>query len=127
MTQTTWFDLSNQDRQRGKVERYRERYGTVEQTRDQGIELVHRNADTAWKRAARERLQEVIRTHETFTADDILINLEERGIVTGDTRAIAAILIAARKAGQIEATDNFTPTKRPASHKRPIRVWRVIK
>ena len=125
--QPTWFDLSNQHRQAEKIAKYREKYGPAERARDEGIELVHRHADTDWKRAARQRLQEICRTHDTFTSDDLLIHLEERGIVTGDNRALAAILIGARKAGQIEATDNWVPTKRKASHRRPIRVWRVIK
>ncbi|MGB3684940.1 MAG: hypothetical protein WA991_03845 [Ornithinimicrobium sp.] len=125
--QPTWFDLGNRERRREKEKRYRQRYSPTEQRRDKGIELVHRNASTPWKEAARKQLQQVIETRTTFTSDNILIPLEQQGVVTGDTRALAAILIGARKAGQIEATDNFIPTKRPSRHRAPLRVWRVVK
>lgn len=120
------WDIADDLKRQEGVERMRH-YGQVEQRRDRGIELVYQRANTPWKRAAAERLQQVIKTHDTFTSDDILIDLEQRGIVTGDTRALAAILKGAAKAGQIEATDNFIPTKRPSRHRAPIRVWRVIK
>ena len=125
--QPTWFDLSNQNRRADKVAKYYERYGPAEVARDRGIELVHKHASTPWKQAAANRILEITKSHDTFTSDEVLIPLEREGIITSDTRALAAILIAARKLGLIEATDNFVPTKRPASHRRPIRVWRVIK
>lgn len=120
------YDLKDQlDRQRG-MEKMK-RYGKVEQERDRGIELVYRNANTPWKSAAAEQLQVVCRTMNEFTSDDIIEPLEERGIVTADNRAIAAILKGAQKAGLIEPTDNYRATKRLKSHRRPKLVWRVIK
>lgn len=108
MTQTTFFDQATK-------------------ARDEGIELVWQHADTHWKRAAGEQLQAVISSgRDFFTSDDVLIPLEERGIVTGDTRAIASLLLAARKLGLIETTDQFTTCRRKSRHNAPIRTWRVV-
>lgn len=107
MTQQTIFDIA-------------------EKRKLEGIELVWQHADTAWKRAAGLQLQTVIasgRTH--FTSDDILLPLEQRGVVTGDTRALASLLLAARKVGLIETTEHFVACRRPQRHRAPVRVWAV--
>lgn len=98
-------------------------YDIAERKKQEGIELVYRNANTDWKRAAADRLREVIERQRTFTSDDILMHLDAKGIVTGDNRAIAAILQAAARVGLISATDKFIRCKRPSRHSAPIMVW----
>lgn len=102
-------------------------FDQVERKKLEGIELVYAHADTVWKREAAMQLQLVINNLETFTSDDVLIPLEERGITTRDTRALAAILLAAKRMNLIEATDSFVRCRRPTRHHAPIMVWRVLK
>lgn len=98
-------------------------FDQVEQAKQTGIELVYRHASTTWKRAAADRLYSVIQKQEFFTSDDVLIPLEKDGEVTGDNRAIAAILQAFSRAGLITATDRFITCKRKSRHHAPVRVW----
>lgn len=104
MTQQTIFDITEKKKQ-------------------EGIELVYRHANTDWKRAAAARLLEVAQTQRTFTSDDVLIYLEQKGITTGDNRAIAAVLQAFGRAGLIRGTDRFVRCRRPQRHGAPIMVW----
>ena len=129
--QPTWMDLSNREALRRKHTHFYKGQTApmtkADQAKTLGIELVYSHADTAWKRAATERLQEVVERYDTFTSDDIIEPLEAQGITTGDNRAIAAILKGAEKAGLIEPTDNFIATKRAKAHSRPKRVWKVVR
>lgn len=102
-------------------------FDVVEKKKHEGIELVYRHADTTWKREAALQLQKVIDNCERFTSDYILMPLEKRGIVTRDTRALAAILLAAKRLGLIEPTENYVPCQRKSRHHAPILVWRVVK
>jgi len=103
-------------------------FDQAEKAKNEAIELVWAHADSYWKRTAGIQLQTILASgRETFTSDDILVPLEQRGVVTGDTRAVAALLIAARKLGLIETTDQFTTCRRPQRHRAPIRVWRVVR
>lgn len=98
-------------------------FDAVERKKQEGIEVVYRHADTQWKRAASERLIDVINRQRRFTSDDILIYLEAKGIVTGDNRAIAAILQSAARVGLISGTDTFVRCRRPSRHGAPIMMW----
>lgn len=102
-------------------------FDITEKKKLEGIELVYAHANTEWKREASLQLQKVIDNYELFTSDNILIPLEKRGITTKDTRALAAILLAAKRLGLIEPTDNYIKCKRVSRHHAPILVWRVIK
>lgn len=104
MTQTTIFDQ-------------------VEKAKQEGIELVYRHADTLWKKEAAKRLLEVATRQRRFTSDDILISLENKGVTTGDNRALAAILQSANRMGLITSTDTFVRCRRPSRHGAPIMMW----
>lgn len=101
-------------------------FDVAEKKKQEGIELVWQHANTFWKREAALQLQAVINSGKIhFTSDDILMPLEARGVITGDTRALAALLLAARKLGLIETTDMFQTCRRKSRHNAPIRVWVV--
>lgn len=109
-------------------------FDQAERKKQEGIELVYRHADTEWKKAAAQRLFDIINNRKLFTSDDILSYLEREGVVTGDNRAIAALLQAAKRMNLIDhyyILDKngdkwpiFTTCKRPTRHKAPVRVWR---
>lgn len=98
-------------------------YDQVEKKKQEGIELVYRHADTDWKRAAADQLFIIAQQQRHFTSDDILIPLEKKGIVTGDNRAIAAVLQSAARMNLIKSTDRFVRCRRPSRHGAPIMVW----
>lgn len=107
MQQTTIFDLAERKKQ-------------------EGIELVYRHSDSVWKREAAQRLYDVAHALPYFTSDDILENLESRGIITRDNRALAAILQSAKRMGMIEGTDNFVRCRRLSRHGAPIMQWKSL-
>lgn len=98
-------------------------YDLAERKKQEGMEVVYRNADTQWKRAAAERLRYLVENRKTFTSDDILTYLEAKGIVTGDNRAMGALMQSASRVGLICATERFVRCKRPSRHGAPIMVW----
>ena len=98
-------------------------FDTAEKKKQEGIELVYKHANTTWKRAAADRLRWLVENRRMFTSDDILEHLEAKGIVTGDNRAIAAILQSAGRVGLISSTDKFVRCRRPSRHGAPIMVW----
>ena len=98
-------------------------FDQTERKKQEGIEVAYRNANTEWKRAAVARLHHVIQTQRNFTSDDILIDLEARGITTGSNKAIAGILQSFSRSGLITATDRFTRCRRPSRHGAPVMVW----
>ena len=101
-------------------------YDQTEKAKQEGIELVFRNADTSWKKAAAKQLLAVAKKKKSFTSDDILIPLETAGIVTTDNRAIAAILQSAARMNLIKATDIFVRCKRKSRHGAPVMMWESL-
>lgn len=101
-------------------------FDQIERKKQEGIELVFRNADTHWKRQAAAKLFEVAKTKKRFTSDDILIPLEEAGIVTKDNRAIAAILQSAARMNLIMATETFIRCRRKSRHGAPVMMWKSL-
>lgn len=98
-------------------------FDQAEKAKREGIELVYQHADSVWKKAASQKLLEVAKRQRRFTSDDILIPLERAGIVTGDNRAIAAVLQAANRMGLITSTDTFVRCRRKSRHGAPIMQW----
>jgi hypothetical protein len=102
-------------------------FDQAEQKKTLGVELVFRHANSEWKQAAADKLLEIIELKQTFTSDDILIPLERAGMVTGDNRAIAAVLLSAARLKLIRASDRFVNCRRKSRHNAPIRVWESLR
>lgn len=98
-----------------------------EKQKNEGIEAAYRGADTEWKRAAIECLQRMIKTQKYVTSEDVVLELNKRGITTSENRAMGAIMQSFSRAGLIESTGQFTTSRRPECHKSPVRVWRSKK
>jgi hypothetical protein len=63
----------------------------------------------------------------TFTTDDIWQAATDANLpLPHEPRALGAILHRLAREHRIEATATFTPSKRVACHRRPIRVWRHV-
>jgi hypothetical protein len=94
-----------------------------EKLRDLAIEAAKLGADPAWKIAALVELGKLAQTRETFTADDVLLAIPKE-ITTHEKRALGAVMQFAARQDWIVATDDWTPSRIPARHARPVRVWK---
>lgn len=102
-------------------------FDIAERKKTEGMEVAYRNADTEWKRAAVEQVQFLVDTQRFFTSEDAVLRLNELGIVTGENRAMGAIMKAFERAGQIVSTGRFSVSRRPECHKSPVRIWQSKK
>lgn len=98
-------------------------FDQAEQAKQQGMEVSYRNADSVWKKAARDRIKHLAENTSQFTADDVIDYLDQQGIVTNNNSALGAIFQAFARAGIISSTDLFKVSRRPSRHQAPIRVW----
>lgn len=126
MLQKTIWEVADDLKDKADMNRLT-KYGPVEQAKQQGIELAYHHSDNDWKRAAKEQLFKVIKTNDEFTSDEIIMPLEARGIFTHDNRAIAAILLAAKRLGLIEPTGTQVKCKRPKRHNGWVALWRTVR
>lgn len=98
-------------------------FDVAERKKTEGMEVAFRNANTKWRQAAVEHLQYLVETRRFITSEDVVLHLNGLGIVTGENRAMGAIMKAFERAGQIISTGRFTESRRPECHKSPVRIW----
>lgn len=100
-------------------------YDLARQQKHEGMERSYLNSDSEWRKAVNERMTEIMSSKETFTADDVIIPLDERGIFTRDNRALGAIFTAYARTGLIENTRTQVVCKRKKRNNGYVTVWRV--
>lgn len=98
-------------------------FDQAEQAKHEGMEVSYRNAGTAWKRAAADRVRSLAKRRKYFTADDVIEWLDNNGIVTGENRALGAIMQSASRMGLIKHTNEFRRCRRPGRHGGTVAVW----
>lgn len=99
-------------------------FDQAERAKQEGINASYNHTTTIWKDAAGEALIAVAKTHREFTSDEVWSYLAQRGIHTGENRALGAVMQAGGRAGVIEHTDRYRATTRPVGHKGPKAIWR---
>lgn len=92
--------------------------------RDEGIKQADENAMEAWKMEADDVLNALANTRHTFTTDDVWALMTT---TTPEPRAMGAVMVRAAKDGIIVATNSYVESSRPASHRRPLRVWAGVR
>jgi hypothetical protein len=92
--------------------------GTV--LRDEGIKRADEHAQEAWRDEADAVLNQLSMTGIPFTTDDVWALI---GATTQEPRAMGAVMLRAARDGIIRSTDSYSESARPASHRRPLRVW----
>jgi hypothetical protein len=91
---------------------------------DQALAVVSDHADYQWVKRARRAVAHVAECKPTFTADDVWDALDaEYDVATHERRALGAVMRWATRRGICHPTDDYTPSRRPECHKRPVRVW----
>ena len=95
--------------------------------RERAIEVVEQNADEEFRHGAIELLYSLSRSHRELTSDDLWGQLHLHGIPRPrEPRAMGAIMREGVRRGWIQPTDKHILSKRPACHRRPLRVWRSL-
>jgi hypothetical protein len=94
---------------------------TGTQLRDEAIQQVEDNADADWLAEADAALEYAASRYDLFTSDDIwdLLTSTPR-----EPRAMGAVLRRGQAAGLIKPTETWWQSRRAASHRRPLRVWK---
>lgn len=98
-------------------------FDKYERRKQEGIEASFFHADTEWKQAAAQRVFWLANNRYEFTADDVTEYLNEKGITTGNSSALGAIMQAAQRLGIITNTGHFRESRRPVTHGAPVRIW----
>lgn len=79
------------------------------------------HANSAWKEAALKVLEDMLLVNEYVTANDFTKAIKGMAIKTHDNRAIAGVVMRARKMGWIEKTGETRSSK--AGHLSRVQVW----
>lgn len=96
--------------------------------REEALERVERAAPESFMDAAREALEQSCRVSATVTSDHVWNLLAARGIESPpEPRAMGAVFRRAQAAGLIAPLDSWVLSCRPACHRRPLRLWMVIR
>lgn len=84
--------------------------------------------DTEWFDAACVAITVISASCRTFTSDDVWGYLKDWHPQTSvsEPKSMGSVFRWARKKGIASTTDRYRPTKRRASHGRPVRVWRGV-
>ena len=93
------------------------------EARDRAMAQVEGAADDAWKAAALDAVRRAALAMPDFIVDQVWAFIPA-GVSTHDSRAMGPVIMAAKKAGIIEASDAFRPS--PRRHASPQRVWRSL-
>lgn len=94
----------------------------VKQLTDEAVERAGTNADPVWFGKAFDAVVHIARRNEFLTTDDVWARIPS----TTEPRALGAVMRLARDAGLILTTTEYTQSRRPECHSRPLRVWRSL-
>lgn len=96
-------------------------FDQAERAKQQGIEASYQHAPSVWKQAASEALMTLAKSKPEFTTDELWDLLAERGVHTGEPRALGAIMQSAHRSGMIKSSGKYVASYR--RHKAPIILW----
>ncbi len=94
-----------------------------------GMKQADDAADDRWKREADAAIREVALTHQYFTADQVVAELDRNQFhwTTHNQSALGPRLKEVSKTLMwMEATNGFKRSERPQSHGNLLRVWRSL-
>lgn len=101
-------------------------YALSKEKKAVGQKSVLENAGEEWREKAREVALDVARRNPVFTADDIRVEAQARGI--GEPRspnAWGSLISHLGREGCIRKTGNYRPSRIVKSHARMLAVWQT--
>lgn len=96
------------------------------QGRDEGMARAEGAADSEWKAAAIDAVEQLAHASAYLTSDDVWPLLFAQQLGTHEHRAMGPVMQSAKRLGLIEATAAFRPSTRAKAHAGPKRVWRSL-
>lgn len=83
----------------------------------------NREVDAAWLAAQLPQVAALAGSRDELTTDDVweVLTMPPR-----ESRMLGVLLNQAAARGLIAASDRHRPSRRPANHRRPVRVWRCL-
>lgn len=98
--------------------------GEARRQRDAALERVEDHAGEEWKDAALRAVEAAAHARREFIVDEVWRFLPATVPGPREGRAMGPVMLRARRAGLIRATEMFRPSERVTSHMVPRRVWR---
>lgn len=92
---------------------------------DDYIDLSKKNASEEWLAAALDEFRTVCLVQERLNSDDVRNRLEAKGLIPKSWSSLGAVAKEAVDKGWCEFICT-EPSRRPSSHRRPIRVWKSL-
>jgi hypothetical protein len=95
----------------------------------EGMRRADSNADPLWKREMDAAIRQVALTHEIFTADEVVAELERNKFhfETHNASALGPRLVEVSKTLMyMEPSNGFKRSERKQSHGNLLRVWRSL-
>lgn len=93
-------------------------------TIDEALIAVEIAADPEWFATCEEAVRTLAKRNDRFTTDDVWDLLDGSGVSTKEPRAMGAVVRKIAAEGVIASTGEYWLSRRPESHRRPMRVWR---
>lgn len=95
--------------------------------REKAIHAVDDHTQQWWREEAFKAADRVMSRLETFTTDDIWINLERRGVeAPHEPRAMGPIIRVLTKSQEIKFTGRYTQSVIPRGHGRTVKIYTVM-
>lgn len=89
----------------------------------EGVAHSEQSAGQPWQDDAVRLIKFLASRHPYIVSDD----LWKKGLMMpGESRALGAAFIKAKKLGYVVATDHFVLTSQSKRHRAPVRVWRSL-
>lgn len=93
---------------------------------DKGVAQSDANTQDDWKAEMRAAVEKLARHSLYFTTDDLWQEVGVEAMSRGNTSGLGAIFRGAARDGVIALTDDRRESIRPATHGRPLRVWKSL-
>lgn len=100
--------------------------GRLPVSAQEGMQRADENADPRWQREMDAAIRQVALTNDTFTADEVVAELERNKFhfTTHNNAALGPRLLEVSKNLKwMRCGDGFRRSKRPAAHGNLLRIW----
>ena len=91
----------------------------------QYIDDAYDNSNLEWRLEAENILWKLCRSHRFVTSDDVMSQLENKGVETHNGSALGGVFVKAKNNGWIKEY-GFSQSRRRSRHQAPIRVWKSL-
>jgi len=100
--------------------------GLARELADRGIAHSSAAAPEEWQTMIRNAIDRLARRLPTFTSDDLWLEVGPKAMYQANPSALGGVFRTAAAEGAIVCTEERRESDRPATHRRPLRVWRSL-